>query len=103
MNKRQLSWLRKLALVALLLSPPLLAWSDGAFPTHSSESAKTCYCGCDMKAGTPMCMQMCELPKYANRSWASSCQKKQPAANPTPSPQSGSHSRKSNRVQNARL
>ncbi len=102
MHNRQLSRLRKLAFLAILLSPPLLAWSDGAFP-HSSESEKTCYCGCDMKAGTPMCMHVCELPKYSNRPWASSCKKKRPALGTTPSPQSGTHSRKTNRVQDARL
>ena len=88
----------------MLLSAPLLAWSDGTFPARSSESQKTCYCGCDMKAGTPMCMHMCELPKYAKRSWAVSCDKKKPALSPAPVPQSGSHHpRKTNRVQSARL
>jgi hypothetical protein len=56
-----------------------------------------------MKAGTPMCMHVCELPKYANRSWAVSCDKIKPALSPAPAPQSGSqHSKKTNRVQNAR-
>ena len=67
--------------------------------THSSESKKICYCGCDMKAGTPMCMHMCELPKYANRSWAVSCDKKKPAQiSPAPVPQSGSHQLEQRRI-----
>src|ERR1700733_11138151 len=102
MHKRQLTWLRRLALLAILLSPPLLAWSDGAFP-HSSEGKKTCYCNCDMKAGTPMCMHMCELPKYENKPWANNCQAKKPAVTAPGPAQSGSHSRKTNRVQDAKL
>jgi hypothetical protein len=103
MDRKHLAWLRRGALLTVLFLPPVLGWSDGAFPT-SSDSKKTCYCGCDMKAGSPMCMHMCELTRYANRSWASSCQKKKPALGPTPPHQSGSHSsRKSNRVQDALL
>jgi hypothetical protein len=103
MNRRR-SRLRKLLLLALVLAPPALAWSDAGFPTQSAESKKTCYCDCDMKAGTPMCKQMCELPKYANRSWAVSCLRKalSDLAPATPG-QSGTHSRKTNRVQSAQL
>jgi len=86
----------------MLLIPSALAWSDVGFTSHS-ENKKTCYCGCDMKAGTPMCTQMCELPKYQNRSWATSCNRKKSAQVPdAPSP-SGRQSRKNNRVQDARL
>jgi hypothetical protein len=103
MNKQQLIWMRRVALLAILLCPAALAWSDGAFPTHDSEAKKTCYCGCDMKAGSPMCMHMCELPKYANRSWAVACEKKIAAASPAATSQSKTHSKKTNKIQKASL
>lgn len=103
MHKHQFTWLRNLALVGILLCPAVLAWSDGGFPAHSADSKKTCYCGCDAKAGTPMCVRMCELAKYANRSWATSCQKKPTLVEPEKSPQTGNHPKKNNRVQSARL
>jgi hypothetical protein len=102
MEKRS-PWLRRLALLAMLLIPSALAWSDAGLASHPAESKKTCYCGCDMKAGTPMCMHMCELPKYENRSWASSCNRKKSAPVPEAPAQSGTQSRKNNRVQDARL
>lgn len=104
MNKPQKTWLRRLALLTILLLPTALAWSDAAFPNRAAEDKKMCYCGCDMKAGTPMCTRMCELPKYANRPWATTCQpKKATIPPPAAAPQSGSHSRRNNRVQSARL
>jgi hypothetical protein len=102
MHKRSL-WPRRLALLAILMIPTALAWSDAGFPTQSTEKNKTCYCGCDMKAGAPMCTHMCELPKYQNRSWATSCNRKKSTSVPDAPAQSGTHSRKSNRVQDARL
>ena len=51
------------------------AWSDVRILTGASSSEKMCYCDCDANAGAPMCAQMCELPKYENRSWATSCHK----------------------------
>ncbi len=102
MDKRS-RWFRRLALLAILLVPAALAWSDAGFPSRVAENKKTCYCNCDMKAGTPMCMHMCELPKYENKPWANNCQAKKPAVTAPGPAQSGSHSRKTNRVQDARL
>lgn len=102
MHKRS-PWLRRLALLVMLLIPAALAWSDAAFPSRSTENKKTCYCDCDMKAGTPMCTHMCELPKYENKPWANSCDHKKGATGPSAPAQSGSHSRKTNRVQDAKL
>ena len=96
-------WLRRLALLMLLLIPCALAWSDAGFPSRSDENKKFCYCGCDMKAGTPMCTHMCELPKYKNKPWADSCDRKRSVGEPPAPAQSGSHSRKNNKVQDARL
>lgn len=101
MHNRSL-WLRRLALLLILLAPTALAWSDAAFPSRAAEQNKTCYCGCDMKAGAPMCTHICELPKYANRSWATSCTRKKAPSLPSAPSQSGTHSRKNNRVQDAR-
>jgi hypothetical protein len=104
--KRRRSWLRRLLPLALVLVPPTLAWSDAGFP-NPSATKKTCYCDCDMKAGAPMCGQMCDLPKYANRSWAVSClrnlSKGLSDLAPATHGQSGTHSRKTNRVQSAQL
>ena len=102
MVKQRSPWLRRLALLGILLVPSAVAWSDAGSLSRSAETKKTCYCGCDMKAGTPMCAHMCELPKYENKPWADSCKRKPSPIVPGPA-QSGSHSRKTNRVQDARL
>ena len=101
MNNRS-PWLRRAVLVAILLIPSAVAWSDAGLTSRSAENKKTCYCGCDMKAGAPMCTHMCELPKYANRSWATTCNRKANSPTPASPAQSNTHSRKNNRVQDAR-
>lgn len=39
------------------------------------EQRGLCYCGCDKPMGQARCMKMCELPKYEDQSWATSCRK----------------------------
>src|ERR1700674_3571570 len=74
-----------LALLTLLASP---ASADRGAAGHSVEAKKLCYCGCDHEMGAPMCAHLCELPKYQDRWWATSCRKQQPdsskAASPSP-------------------
>jgi hypothetical protein len=45
-----------------------------------------CYCGCDKMMGQKRCLKLCELPKYENRWWATSCHKRTltPEAAPAP-------------------
>jgi hypothetical protein len=101
--KRQAQWKRFASLAALLLVVISPAWSDIRSAAGNFKTKKTCYCNCDMKPGAKMCTQMCELPKYQNRSWAVSCQKKQESAPSSVSPAQRSHSKKRNSVEDARL
>jgi hypothetical protein len=103
MQSTRLAWRRKAVLIAIVLSALAPAWSDGRLTGNSAETKKTCYCDCDKRAGTPMCTHMCELPKYANRWWASSCHKKQLNVSPGNSPDPKTRSKKNNRAQDARL
>jgi len=85
---------------ALVFCSPL--WSDVRIPGGPSTPQRICYCECDAQAGAPVCMHMCELPKYENRPWANSCHKK-PVSDPSePSGAPGAHSSKDNHVQQAR-
>ena len=87
-------------LLAVVIVP---AWSDIRPAGSGVQNKKTCYCNCDSKPNAQMCTQMCELPKYQNRSWASSCEKKPTGSPATSSPDQRSHSKKRNRVEDARL
>jgi hypothetical protein len=88
-------------LLGLIFAISFTARSD--VKTAPATQKKLCYCGCDMEQGAPMCLQMCELPKYENRSWATSCRKVARHTNgPARTlPQTGA--KKSNRAQSARL
>ena len=103
MRKSPRARLRILAIVtgALAFCSPL--WSDVRIRSGASETQRICYCDCDAKAGVPMCMHMCELPKYENRSWAASCHKKQDSErSEPPGAPGGGRSTKDNHVQQAR-
>jgi hypothetical protein len=78
------------------------AWSDARISGGTSKSERMCYCDCDAKAGSPMCTHMCELAKYENRSWATSCHKKAESEPAQPSSAPGAHSTKDNGEQQAR-
>jgi hypothetical protein len=75
-------------------------WSDVHVSATGGE--RICYCDCDAKPGSPLCLQMCELAKYENRSWATSCHKKEQPEPVEPASQPGAHSTKDNGVQQAR-
>ncbi len=78
------------------------AWSDVRILTGASGTERMCYCDCDAKDGAPMCAQMCELPKYENRAWATSCHKASEAEPVEPSTTPGARSTKDNGVHQAR-
>src|ERR1700747_3302950 len=68
----------------------------------SGPQTPMCYCHCEHGAGAKQCTKMCELPQYKNRWWAISCHKKSFVVNePAPS-DTNSHSRKTNRTEEAR-
>lgn len=75
-------------------------WSDSRIPKGSSASKRICYCECEAQAGARLCAHMCELPKYEDRPWATSCHKSQDSEPPSGAP--GARSTKNNRIQQAR-
>src|SRR6266481_6995277 len=90
--------------IAILLATVSVAALANQSPTLVSR-AKTpmCYCHCDHGAGARQCTKMCELPQYENRWWATSCHKKSSFAKESASQdsKSNSHSRKTNRIEEA--
>jgi hypothetical protein len=90
---------RLLAIAGALLALTLPGLANTT--AEPAETKKMCYCGCDNGHGAPMCLTMCELPKYQHRSWAASCRKPAKRASMPAQPQSQSHSAKSNRSQSA--
>jgi hypothetical protein len=87
-------------LVTLSFAP---ARADQGPSSKKIETGKVCYCGCDSESGAPMCTKMCELPKYQNRDWANSCRRKPVSVAPHVTPAPAIHSRKRNRIEDARL
>jgi hypothetical protein len=94
--------LRMLVMLAGLLAFCAPLWSDVRILSGASATQRICYCDCDAMAGATICMHMCEIPKYENRSWANSCHKKPDSEPVQPSSAPGAHSTKDNRVQQAR-
>jgi hypothetical protein len=90
---------RVFAVAAALLAFSLSGRANTA--ASPTETKKMCYCGCDKDRGAPMCLTMCELPKYQDRAWAASCRKPAQRSNAPGEPQSQTHSSKSNRSQSA--
>jgi hypothetical protein len=87
----------------LIFTLGLPSWSDVKVHSNDSQSKKVCYCGCDHTNGTPMCMHMCDLPKYENRPWAKSCRKIQLHAHSKMQPNPDAHSGRHNDVEDARV
>ncbi|HXJ13278.1 MAG TPA: hypothetical protein VNH19_13480 [Candidatus Limnocylindrales bacterium] len=87
--------LRRLALWVLLdlaLFAGALALSTSA--DTRGQLGKTnsggCYCACPHSKTSAGCVKMCELPKYASRSWAVSCAKPR-VKPPVETPGAGPH------------
>lgn len=94
--------LRLVLLIAGALVVCAPGWSDAGIHSGSSNAARMCYCDCDATAGSPMCTHMCDLAKYEDRAWATSCHKKAESEPVQPSSAPGIHSAKNNKVQQAR-
>jgi hypothetical protein len=61
------------AFAALAASFSLKADTPASSP---KQRAGGCYCGCTSKSGRLSgCTKMCDLPKYANQWWATTCRK----------------------------
>jgi len=101
MRKSLHARLRILTMVAGALAFCSPLWSDVRLG-GASGTQRICYCDCEAQAGAPMCMHMCELPKYENRPWATSCHKKLDSERSEPSTAPGIRSTKDNHVQQAR-
>jgi hypothetical protein len=71
-------WLLKLAVGFLIpvSSVALMALPETPAQTMPHGPHGFCWCGCDKMMGQKRCLKMCELPKYENRSWATSCHKR---------------------------
>jgi|SRR5579864_2626553 len=89
--------------IALVLGTASCAALANQSPTAVSASkTPMCYCHCEHEAGARQCTKMCELPQYENRWWATSCHKKSSSLNESAPHDSNSHSRKTNRTEEAR-
>jgi hypothetical protein len=88
-----------LALSGLLL--PLISRAERTSPMFAKPNRVACYCGCEPKNGRMQCAKMCDLPKYQNRAWATSCSKPAPAP-PRKSPESKPQPTRQNREEFSR-
>src|SRR5437879_13462568 len=85
----------------------LLGTASGAALANQSPTLVSgprtpmCYCHCEHGAGAKQCAKMCELPQYEKRWWATSCHKRGSFTKESASRDSNSHSRKSNRNEEA--
>ena len=96
--------LRQAIRIAVLLGTAASAALANNSPLPvSNTQTPMCYCHCEQMAGGKKCTKMCELPQYEGRWRATSCHKKSMAVKETPSPAQNSHSRKTNRAEEARL
>jgi len=88
MSKRRLVLKLAVGLLMPLWSAALLALPEkpSQFLPHGPHGF--CYCGCDKMMGQTRCLKLCELPKYEDRWWATSCQKRTltPESAPAPAP-----------------
>jgi hypothetical protein len=89
--------------IAILLGTASAAALANQSPTLvSGARTPMCYCHCEQGAGAKQCTKMCELPQYEKRWWATSCHKHSSFAKESASRDSNSHSRKTNRTEEAR-
>jgi hypothetical protein len=72
------------AFLILLTSVAVLALPETAVQTSLHAKHGVCWCGCDKMMGHARCLKMCELPKYENRSWATTCHKPTLTLSPAP-------------------
>jgi hypothetical protein len=88
MLKRRYLLRLTVALLILLSSGALLALPETQSQPMMRGPHGECWCGCDKAMGHARCMKLCELPKYEDRSWATSCHKTTitPQAAPSPAP-----------------
>jgi hypothetical protein len=77
MFKRRSRCLQPLLIFAFMLSVLSPGFADEQIVRSGRPSKKLCYCACDQRAEAAACAHLCELPKYENRSWATSCHKKE--------------------------
>src|SRR6202035_5976963 len=68
----------------------------------SGTKTPMCYCHCAYESGARQCTKMCELPQYENRWWATFCHKQSSSRKESAPQDSNSHSRKTNRTEQAR-
>src|SRR5260370_40764424 len=88
--------------IVILLAPVSVTALANQSPTLVSRARKPmCCCHCDHAAGARQCTKMCELPQYENRWWATSCHKKGSSAEAVAPHDSNSHSKKTNRTEQA--
>jgi hypothetical protein len=88
-----------LALSGLLL--PLISRAERTSPMLAKPNRVACYCGCEPRDARQQCAKMCDLPKYQNRDWATSCRKPAPAA-PQKNRESKPHPTRKNRQEFSR-
>jgi hypothetical protein len=103
--KLQAHRIRHAVRIVILLGTASAAALANQSPTLvSGPRTPMCYCHCEHGAGAKQCTKMCELPKFENRWWATSCHKKSSFAKESASQdsKSNSHSRKTNRTEEAR-
>jgi hypothetical protein len=103
--KLQAHRIRHAIRIVILLGTASAAALANQSPTLVSvPRTPMCYCQCEHGAGAKQCRKMCELPKFENRWWATSCHKKSSFAKESElqDSKSNSHSRKTNRTEEAR-
>lgn len=73
------AYLRLAALFPLVgMTLPLLSRAERTSPVRARPARVRCYCNCEPQDGSKPCDMMCDLPKYQERSWATSCRKQTP-------------------------
>lgn len=84
----------------LAISRSLLA--DTRMGLLKTQGLDACYCRCAKTKGMRSCVKMCELPKYASRWWAISCNKQRSHVSHD-NPGAGPHLKHREHAQRARL
>jgi len=100
-NPKKLLWRILLAFSFILA----ISWSvlaDARIGSLKVRGLDACYCRCERAKGVRDCIKMCELPKYASRWWAISCNKPRGHASHD-NPGAGPHLKHRDRAERARL
>jgi hypothetical protein len=85
----------------LLATVSAAAFANPSMGLLTGVPTPLCYCRCEHENPGHKCTKMCELPQYEKKWWATSCHKKAPAIKEEQP--SNSHSRKTNRAEEALL